>query len=60
MTNTNSTADVAEFQSWQLARTEAKLRDLAIDLRHAVERGDMTDTEANAQYERTAARWMAE
>lgn len=56
MTNTNAT----EFQTRQLARTEARLHELAIDLRHAVERGDMTDTEANALYVRTADRWMAE
>ena len=55
MTNTE-----ISWQARQLARTEANLRDLAIDLRHAVERGEMTDADACAQYERTASRWMQE
>lgn len=54
-TNTTQT-----WTQWNDARTEARLRELAIDLRHAVERGDLTDVEANAQYERTSTRWTTE
>lgn len=49
--------------TWQArhdARTEQRLRELASDLADAVERGDMTDVDANALYARTADRWMQE
>lgn len=48
------------WTQWHDARVEARLRYLASDLADAVERGEMTAEEANAQYERTAARWMHE
>jgi len=57
---TNTTADEMSWTAWNLARTEARLRELMSDLCDAVERGDMTAAEANAQYERTATRWMYE
>lgn len=57
---TNNTADAATWYARKLARTEQLLRELMSDLADAVERGEMTSEEANAQYERTAARWMSE
>lgn len=48
------------WTEWNDARTEAKLRYLMSDLADAVERGELTSEEANAQYERTATRWMHE
>lgn len=42
------------------ARTEARLRYVASDLAAMVDRGEITAEEANATYERTAARWMVE
>lgn len=55
MTNTE-----ISFEARRLARTEQLLRELMSDLAYAVQCGEMTSEEANAQYERTASRWMAE
>lgn len=56
MANTNTKS----WTQWNDERTEAKLRDVASDLAAQVDRGEITADEANANYERTAARWMAE
>lgn len=42
------------------ARIELNLRHLMSDLADAVERGEMTDIEANKHYARVAARWMGD
>jgi hypothetical protein len=51
---------VGEFQNWQLARTEQKLRELMSDLADRVEAKEISDIEANEIYNRTADRWMHE
>jgi hypothetical protein len=47
----------AEFDHWQAARTEQKLRELMSDLADRVEAGEITDLEANEIYSTTADRW---
>jgi hypothetical protein len=57
MTNTTKTNEIAYRND---ARREQLLRELMSDLADAVERGDMTDIEANEHYTRVADRWAYE
>lgn len=60
MTNTTNIEKAIWFDRSQRERTERRLHELSIDLRHRVESGELTDVEANVEYVRTADRWMAE
>lgn len=62
MTNTTNAATEKAiwFDRAQRERTERRLHELSIDLRHRAESGEISDEEANVEYVRTADRWMAE